>query len=88
MCYWSSSAGMATEVDFLLVRGGRFVAVEAKSGGSFTESWCKGLRAAAPLKGLQRRLIVYPRGPALRTQDGIEVLPFRDFADMLASGTL
>lgn len=86
--YWAPSAGMATEVDFLLVRGRQFIAVEAKSGGSFTESWCKGLRAAAPLKSLQRRLIVYPRGPALRTKDGIEVLPFQDFADLLAAGAL
>jgi len=86
--YWAPSAGMATEVDFLIVRGKQFIAVEAKSGGSFTENWCKGLRAAAPLKGLQRRLIVYPRGPALRTKDDIEVLPFQDFADLLAAGAL
>ncbi|HSM89657.1 MAG TPA: DUF4143 domain-containing protein [Desulfobacterales bacterium] len=86
--FWAASEGAAAEVAFLLARGRQFVAIEAKSGGSFTESWCKGLRAAALLKGLKRRLIVYPCGPALRTQDGIEVLPFRDFADMLASGTL
>jgi predicted AAA+ superfamily ATPase len=86
--YWAPSAGTATEVDFLIVRGKQFIAVEAKSGGSFTENWCKGLRAAAPLKGLQRRLIVYPRGPALRTKDDIEVLPFQDFADLLAAGAL
>jgi len=88
MYYWAPAAGRASEVDFLLVRGGQFIAIEAKSGGSFAESWCKGLRAAAPLNGLQRRLIVYPRGPALRTKDGIEVLPFKDFADLLAAGAL
>lgn len=88
MYYWAPSAGTAAEVDFLLARARQFVAIEAKSGGSFTESWCKGLRAAAPLKGLQRRLIVYPRGPVLRTQDDIEVLPFQAFADLLASGGL
>jgi predicted AAA+ superfamily ATPase len=88
MFYWAPSAGLTTEVDFLLAQGKQFVAVEAKSGGSFTESWCKGLRAAEGLKGLRRRLIVYPRGPALRTRDGIEVLPFLDFADLLAAGDL
>jgi uncharacterized protein len=88
MYYWGPSAGMAVEVDFLLAQGKQFVAVEAKSGGSFTDSWCKGLRAAAPLKGLRRRLVVYPRGPALRTEDGIEVLPFQDFASLLAAGEL
>jgi uncharacterized protein len=88
MYYWGPSAGMAVEVDFLLAQGKQFVAVEAKSGGSFTDSWCKGLRAAAPLKRLRRRLVVYPRGPALRTEDGIEVLPFQDFASLLAAGEL
>jgi predicted AAA+ superfamily ATPase len=88
MYYWAPSAGVTTEVDFLLAQGKQVVAVEAKSGGSFVESWCKGLRAAAELKGLRRRLIVYPRGPALRTMDGIEVLPFQDFADLLAAGGL
>jgi predicted AAA+ superfamily ATPase len=88
VCYWASTTGAANEVDFLLDQGRHFVAIEAKSGGSFTESWCKGLRAAASLKGLKRRLVVCPRGPALKTRDGIEVLPFQDFADLLASGGL
>jgi len=88
MYYWAPSAGAAAEVDFLLAQGRQFVAIEVKSGGSFTEGWCKGLRAAAELKGLRRRIIVYPSGPVLRTQDGIEVLPFQDFADLLAAGSL
>jgi predicted AAA+ superfamily ATPase len=88
MYYWAPSASMASEVDFILVRGGKLIAIEAKSGASFSESWCKGLRAAAPLNGLQRRLIVYPRGPALYTKDGIEVLPFKDFTELLASGSV
>ena len=86
MYYWAPSSGARTEVDFLLVKGARFVAVEVKSGKSFTESWCKGLRAVAELEGLQRRIIVYPQGPVLRTEDDIEVYPFRDFADLLPSG--
>jgi len=36
---------------------------------------------------LHRKIIVYPRGPALRTRDGIEVLPFSDFADQLNEDT-
>jgi predicted AAA+ superfamily ATPase len=88
MYYWAPSSGLTTEVDFLLRRGEHFVAIEAKAGSRFTESWCQGLRAAAELKGLRRRLIVYPRGPVLRTQDGIEVMPFHYFADQIASGGL
>jgi len=85
MYYWAPSAGTKTEVDFLLLRGGELVAIEAKSGANFAETWCKGLRAMARLKGLKHRIIVYPKGPALRTKDGIDVLPFQQFADRLAT---
>ncbi len=54
----------------------------------FSEKWCKGLRAIADLKGLQRRVVVYPTGPVLRTKDGIEVMPFERFAEQLAENTL
>jgi predicted AAA+ superfamily ATPase len=86
--YWAPSGKSKTEVDFLLVQGEERVAVEAKSGNTYSETWCKGLRAVAPLKGLRRRIIVYPRGPALQTKDGIDVLPFKAFADQLATNSL
>ena len=76
------------EVDFLLQRGPELIAVEVKSGRTFTESWCKGLRAVASIPGLRRRIIVYPDGPQLKTQDGIEVLPFELFSDQLVEGTM
>ncbi|MDF1593723.1 MAG: ATP-binding protein [Desulfobacterales bacterium] len=88
MYYWASADRSGIEVDFLLVRGTDLIAVEAKSGKTFTDAWCKGLRAAAPLKGLQRRLVVYPGGPSMRTQDGIEVIPFQQFAEDLDADTL
>ncbi|MDE3001269.1 MAG: ATP-binding protein [Gemmatimonadota bacterium] len=86
--YWSTAAQTRTEVDFLLKRAGEFVAVEVKSGGTFAESWCKGLRALAALPGLCRRLVVYPEGPELRTADGIEILPFSRFSNLLAADAL
>ncbi|MBM4332439.1 MAG: ATP-binding protein [Deltaproteobacteria bacterium] len=86
--YWAPSSRSETEVDFLLLRGADLIAVEAKSGNSFAEAWCKGLRAVAELKGLVRRMIVYPRGPVLRTQDGIDVYPFQHFAALLAGNML
>jgi len=88
MYYWAPSARSAMEVDFILVRGSGLIAVEAKSGNMFTDAWCKGLRAIAPLEGLQRRIVVYPRGPAMRTKDGIDVLPFKHFAGELAADAL
>jgi len=88
MYYWAPSGRSETEVDFLLVRGNDLIAVEAKSGQTFTDTWCKGLRAVAQLQGLCRRIIVYPRGPVLRTEDGIDVFPFQHFSDLLASNSL
>jgi predicted AAA+ superfamily ATPase len=86
--YWAPSGGATTEVDFLLKQAGRFIAVEVKAGGRFAESWCQGLRAALDLKGLTRRLIVYPRGPIMKTPDGIDVLPFQEFTVLLSTGAI
>jgi predicted AAA+ superfamily ATPase len=81
--YWAPASKAEAEVDFLLVKGKKIIAVEAKSGKTFSENWCKGLRAVASLKGLQRRIIVYPSGPSLQTKDGIEVIPFIRFSEQL-----
>jgi len=88
MYYWAPSGRSETEVDFLLVRATDLIAVEAKSGNTFADTWCKGLRAVAQRKGLYRRIIVYPRGPVLRTEDGIDVFPFQHFTDLLAGNSL
>lgn len=88
LSYWAPAESREVEVDFLVARGGRFVAVEAKSGARFQESWCAGLRAIAPLHGLKRRMVVCPAGPSMRTRDGIEVVPAVQFARMLAEDTL
>jgi len=88
MYYWAPSGRSGSEVDFLLAKGKELVAVEVKSGNTYTESWCKGLRVVAQLKGLRRRIIVYPRGPVLQTKDGIEVMPLHQFAGLLAADLL
>jgi predicted AAA+ superfamily ATPase len=84
--YWATSRTAGTEVDFILRRGKAIAAVEAKSGNVFREQWCKGLRAIAELPGLKRRIVVYPNGPQLKTTDGIEVMPFVQFAELLHRG--
>ena len=88
MYYWASSGGFSTEVDFLLIRNREFIAVEVKSGSVFSKAWCRGLRAIADLKDLRRRIIVYPQGPILQTEDGIDVLPFDHLARLLAENKL
>lgn len=86
--YWAPSSRSETEVDFLLRQGADFVSVEAKSGHAFNEIWCKGLRAVSQLEGLRRRIIVYPDGPVMQTKDGIDVMPFGHFAQLLSENAL
>ena len=88
MYYWAPAGSVKTEVDFILLRNREIVAVEVKSGRVFSKRWCRGLRAIADLKGLQRRVIVYPHGPLLRTEDGIDVMSFDYFAGLLAENRL
>ena len=63
-------------MDFLLRRGKRFVAIEAKAGTRFRPEDAKGLDAIAELKALSRRLLVYAQCPRLTTASGVEVLGF------------
>ena len=72
-------------MDFVLARGAERIAIEVKSGRQFHERWCRGLRAIAPLEGLVRRFIVYPGGPELRAEDGIEVMSLERFSELLAA---
>ena len=44
--------------------------------------------AVASLQGLRRRVIVVLEGPSLRTEDGIDVVPFATFASLLATDSL
>jgi len=87
--YWAPAESKDTEVDFLLVRGSEFIAVEAKAGAVFNEPvWCRGLRAITGLKGLRRRIVVFPDGATKQTKDGIEMLSFSTFAREVHDGSL
>ena len=86
--YWAPSGRTTQEVDFILVRGSELIAVEVKSGRTFKNAWCKGLRVIETLEGLRRRIVVYPRGPAMKTQDGIDVMSFRQFSEQLTADAL
>lgn len=88
MFYWSPSEARHTEVDFLLQKGTEFIAIEVKSGSRVSESWFRGLRAIADLKGLKRRLLVYTGDEKLKTTDGIEVFPLIEFSKLLQEGML
>jgi predicted AAA+ superfamily ATPase len=86
--YWAPTESSETEVDFVLVKAGKTIAIEVKSGKTYSSAWRRGLTAIAGLPGLLRRIIVYPAGPILKTEDGIEVWPFAQFSRQLSAGTL
>ena len=71
--YWAPHPANRTEVDFLLRRGGEFVAIEVKSQPRYHTGMLPGLRAVADLPGVVRRVLVYGGRRSFRTQDGIEV---------------
>jgi predicted AAA+ superfamily ATPase len=86
--YWAPTEAAEMEVDFLLTRGARHVAVEVKSGHRPSSSWVKGLKAIQGLPGLKRRLVVYPQGPRLSLGEGIEGIPLQLFSQWLRDGEL
>jgi len=76
--YWAPAEGQI-EVDFLIKAGRQYVAVEAKAKASLASRDLSGLRAISGLAGLKRRMVVYLGDRPQRTEDGIDVLPLRDF---------
>jgi predicted AAA+ superfamily ATPase len=75
MYYWAPAEASQTEVDFLLRKGDRFVAMEIKSSGRLSADDFRGLRAVTGLKGLARRILVAPVTGNRTTEDGIDVWP-------------
>ena len=86
--YWAPHPANRTEVDFLLRRGGEFVAVEVKSGPRYQTGMLRGLRAVADLPGVVRRVLVYGGRRSFRTQDGIDVWSLARLHRALAEGAI
>ena len=85
--YWAPAQGQL-EVDFLLERGSRTLAIEVKSGRRLAPEMLSGLRAIGGLKGLARRILVYGGERKMKTPDGIDVWPPLALARALETGTL
>lgn len=83
LAYWS---GGNTEVDFILSRGKERIAIEVKAASEPNSQHLKGLRACAELKGIKRRIVVYPGKHDHLTDDKIEILGFENFFSQLLEG--
>ncbi len=86
--YWAPAEAKETEVDFILRKDDRYVAIEAKATSKIHDRLFSGLRAIGALKGLTRRVMVYLGERPLKTEDGIDVLPVRKFLQLISSGEL
>lgn len=82
LCYWQSTSGF--EVDFIVSDE---VAVEVKGKRSLQSSDLKGLRALQEEKKLRQYLLVSLE-ERRRTVEGIQILPWKLFLEMLWSGKL
>ncbi len=86
--YWAPAEANRTEVDFLLQRGRKWLAVEAKSAARIDDDALRGLRAIGDLKGLERRILVHPGQRPRTTTDGIEIWPVSHFLRALDTSQL
>jgi predicted AAA+ superfamily ATPase len=84
IAYWAPAEAMTTEVDFVLLRAKEVVAIEVKATRTLRPKDLRGLRAIADLPHLKRRILVFLGPRALRTEDGIDVLPLERFSSDLA----
>lgn len=88
LAYWAPTEGRQVEVDFLLRRGKRFVAIECKSSERTRREDRDGLDAISALSGVERRIIVYPRVRPHTLEGGIEVMSFEQLAATLRADKL
>lgn len=87
IAYWAPAQSQ-TEVDFVLTRDGKHLAIEVKAGRRYHTSMVRGLRAIGDLAGLARRILIYTGPHAFRTNDGIEVWPLATFHEAMAEDRL
>ena len=82
IAYWRTSSGF--EVDFVL--GDANLAIEVKSTENPTRDHMKGLRAWKAEQKNSRCLLVCRAPRARKTEDGIEIMPWRSFLNRLWAG--
>ena len=77
--YWSPAELKNTEVDFLLKKENRFIAIEVKAATRLRPEHFNGLKAIKNLSNLRRRILIYLGCKSLKTDDSIEVYSINDF---------
>jgi predicted AAA+ superfamily ATPase len=70
-----------------LILGNMNVALEFKASAQVSDKWLRGLRALAEEHAPQQSIIVSLVEKPLKTEDGIHILPWRQFCRDLWRGT-
>ena len=83
LCYWRSLSGF--EVDFILMEK---VAIETKTTRRHTARDLKGLKALKEEGVFSRYILVCNEDYAQTTEEGIEIVPWRQFLDELWNGKI
>ena len=84
LTYWRTSSGF--EVDFLL--GDAEIAIETKASEAANNNHLKGLRALAEEHTCRSRILVSLDPCRRKTEDGIDIIPWRTFCDSLWGGEI
>ena len=89
--YWSPTETTSFEVDFLLWKNDECLAIEVKASSRWRKEYEAGLKALAASwksKVKLRRMAVYLGETRLKTVDGIDILPIKDFLGLIEDGEL
>jgi predicted AAA+ superfamily ATPase len=86
--YWSPATAQKTEVDFVLKKGNSYIAIEAKTTKRINRGHLKGLKAITDLKGLKKKILIYPGDRIMQTDEQINIWPLSYFLKKLKSGHL
>lgn len=82
LSHWRTASGF--EVDFILGEGE--IAIDVKSSSQVTYRDLKGIRAFSEEHSPRRSIVISRDRVPRTTEDGIEILPWRNFLEMLAGG--
>jgi predicted AAA+ superfamily ATPase len=83
--YWGTPSG--TEVDFIICKGRKKVAIEVKSSKRWDSKFNRGLHSCSSSNELDKLIGVY-KGASCMKLDGVEIFPVKDFCAALFAGEI
>ena len=88
MFYYASHSGKSFEVDFILRKGKRWIALEVKAGERWRPESLRGLSLLKQEMKIHKAYCIVPEGNSRLLANGIEVISFARFAEGLEKNSL